>query len=60
MSLVWQQPLPEIYTQLSDAELRSRLAQAGPRVVRERYSLDRMADEYEARYRQVIAARGGR
>ena len=25
MSLVWQQPLPEIYTQLSDAELRVRI-----------------------------------
>jgi quinolinate synthase len=28
MSLVWQQPLPEIYTQLSDAELRLRIASA--------------------------------
>jgi len=28
MSLVWQQPLPEIYTQLSDAELRLRIESA--------------------------------
>jgi quinolinate synthase len=28
MSLVWQQPLPEIYTQLSDAELRLRIDSA--------------------------------
>jgi quinolinate synthase len=25
MALVWQQPLPEIYTQLSDPELRLRI-----------------------------------
>src|SRR5437870_2017039 len=28
MALVWQQPLPEIYTQLSDPELRLRIAAA--------------------------------
>ena len=28
MSLVWQQPLPEIFTQLSDAELRLRIESA--------------------------------
>jgi quinolinate synthase len=28
MTLVWQQPLPEIYTQLSDAELRLRIESA--------------------------------
>jgi quinolinate synthase len=28
MALVWQQPLPEIYTQLSDAELRLRIQTA--------------------------------
>jgi quinolinate synthase len=28
MALVWQQPLPEIYTQLSDAELRLRIESA--------------------------------
>src|ERR1700759_1664494 len=28
MSLVWQQPLPEIYTQLSDTELRLRIEAA--------------------------------
>src|SRR5205814_1966603 len=37
MALVWQQPLPEIYTQLSDPELRLRIAGAretlGPRLV---------------------------
>jgi glycosyltransferase involved in cell wall biosynthesis len=46
---------------ISNAGLRQRLAEAGRRAVHERYSLDRMADEYERRYRQVIAARvGGR
>src|SRR5947207_7937871 len=37
MALVWQQPLPDIYTQLSDPELRLRIAAAretlGPRLV---------------------------
>jgi quinolinate synthase len=37
MALVWQQPLPEIYTQLSDPELRVRIAAAretlGPRLI---------------------------
>ena len=28
MALTWQQPLPEIYTQLSDPELRLRIAAA--------------------------------
>src|SRR5688500_20411467 len=28
MSLVWQQPLPKIYTELSDAELRLRIESA--------------------------------
>lgn len=44
---------------LADRGLRQRLAESGRRVVHERYSLDRMADEYESRYRQVIAARKG-
>jgi glycosyltransferase involved in cell wall biosynthesis len=44
---------------LSDAALRARLAEAGRKTVCERYSLDRMADEYERRYRQVIATRAG-
>src|SRR5438874_6121617 len=37
MALVWQQPLPDIYTQLTDPELRLRIAAAretlGPRLV---------------------------
>src|SRR5205809_229253 len=37
MALVWQQPLPEIYTQLTDAELRLRIEAArqtlGPRLL---------------------------
>ena len=32
MALVWQQPLPEIYTQLSDAELRLRIGAARDRL----------------------------
>jgi quinolinate synthase len=32
MALVWQQPLPEIYTQLSDAELRLRIQEARDRL----------------------------
>jgi glycosyltransferase involved in cell wall biosynthesis len=43
---------------LGDAALRARLADAGARAVRERYSLDRMAAEYEARYRALLAPRG--
>lgn len=43
---------------LDDPGLRGRLGAAGRAVVRERYSLDRMAAEYEARYRAVLAERG--
>ena len=46
---------------LSDPGLRSRLAAAGKQTLHERYSLSRMADEYETRYRLAIAMRmGGR
>ncbi len=41
---------------LEDRALRERLAGAGNRVVRERYSLERMAADYETRYRELIAA----
>jgi glycosyltransferase involved in cell wall biosynthesis len=40
---------------LGDRDLRKRLGEAGNRVVRERYSLERMAAEYESRYRSLIA-----
>ena len=32
MALVWQQPLPKIYTQLSDPELRLRITDARERL----------------------------
>jgi len=44
---------------LTDKSLRERLAGAGMKLVRERYSLERMASDYESRYRSLIAARGG-
>src|SRR5262249_31776532 len=45
---------------LADHEKAARLARAGQRVVRERYALDRMAAEYEARYRELlVGCRGG-
>jgi glycosyltransferase involved in cell wall biosynthesis len=44
---------------LDDRDLRDRLGRAGQRVVRERYSLERVTSEYEARYRGLLAARGG-
>lgn len=42
---------------LEDRPLRERLAAAGGRAVRERYSLRRIADEYEERYRSLVAGR---
>lgn len=44
---------------VNDPALRERLATAGARVVRERYSLERMASEYEGRYRALVEARRG-
>ncbi|AMV27732.1 Putative glycosyltransferase EpsF [Gemmata sp. SH-PL17] len=41
---------------LNDSDTRIRLGRAGNQVVHERYSLDRMATEYETRYRSLIAA----
>jgi glycosyltransferase involved in cell wall biosynthesis len=47
-------------TLLNDSKLAARLAVAGLAVVREHYSLERMASDYETRYRSLIAARGPR
>ena len=44
---------------LADTELRRRLTERGSRTVREQFSLDRMADEYDARYRRVLVRRVG-
>ena len=41
---------------LTDREGAGRLAAAGQELVRRKYSLERMADEYERRYRELIAA----
>jgi glycosyltransferase involved in cell wall biosynthesis len=42
---------------LDDPALRGRLARAGRATLADRYSLDRMAAEYERRYRELIADR---
>jgi glycosyltransferase involved in cell wall biosynthesis len=42
----------------NDRTARDRLGRAGEQTVRVRYTLDRMADAYEARYRSLLAARG--
>lgn len=42
---------------LNDQELRSNLGRAGRKLLVEQYSLDRMASEYESRYRSLITAR---
>lgn len=42
---------------LEDPMLSSRLADAGHKVLRERYSIERMASEYEAGYRELVVAR---
>jgi glycosyltransferase involved in cell wall biosynthesis len=42
----------------ADPGRAAAVAAAGQRVVRERYSLERMATDYETRYRALIAARG--
>ncbi|MBX9581562.1 MAG: glycosyltransferase, partial [Gemmataceae bacterium] len=39
---------------LDDPALRARLAQAGRATLSGRYSLDRMAAEYERRYRSLL------
>lgn len=44
---------------LADPGLRQRLAAAGRAALAERYSLDRMAAEYERRYRDLLATRPG-
>lgn len=43
----------------SDPRLRERLATAGHRIVRERYSIERMASEYESRYRAILNTHTG-
>jgi glycosyltransferase involved in cell wall biosynthesis len=43
---------------LQDQPLRNRLAFAGEQVVRQRYSLARMAEHYQTRYCELISARG--
>ncbi len=45
---------------LTDRDTRVRLGQAGNRIVHERYSLNRMATEYEMRYRSLLAAKESR
>ncbi len=44
---------------LADPKKAAAMAAVGLALVRERYSLDRMATDYEARYRLLIAARRG-
>jgi glycosyltransferase involved in cell wall biosynthesis len=44
---------------LGDGGLARRLGEAGRSAVRERYSIDRMASEYESRYDSLVAAREG-
>jgi glycosyltransferase involved in cell wall biosynthesis len=46
-------------TILADPKMAAKMAAAGSAVVRERYSLDRMATDYEARYRSLLTARRG-
>jgi glycosyltransferase involved in cell wall biosynthesis len=45
---------------LTDRGLGARLGQAGCRALHEEYSIDRMVDEYERRYRELIAHGGTR
>ena len=44
---------------LADSKKAARLATAGMALVRERYSLERMANDYEALYRSLVIAHGG-
>jgi glycosyltransferase involved in cell wall biosynthesis len=45
---------------LTDRNAATKMAAAGLARVREQYSLERMATDYEKRYRSLIATRGGR
>jgi glycosyltransferase involved in cell wall biosynthesis len=42
----------------NDSDLRRRLAAAGPRRIREQFLPARMANDYEALYREILAERG--
>jgi glycosyltransferase involved in cell wall biosynthesis len=44
---------------LADDGAMSRFAAAGQAIVQERYSLERMATDYEKRYRSLLSLRGG-
>jgi glycosyltransferase involved in cell wall biosynthesis len=44
---------------LADPKMAARMAYEGQALVREHYSLARMANDYETRYRSLIAARRG-
>ncbi len=46
-------------TLLGDSEMAARMAAKGQALVRERYSLDRMATDYEERYRSLLTAYRG-
>ncbi len=43
---------------LSDTDLARRVSQAGGRLVRERFGVDRMVESTEACYRSVLAGSG--
>jgi glycosyltransferase involved in cell wall biosynthesis len=46
-------------TVLANPKMAAKMAASGLAIVRQRYSLDRMSNDYETRYRSLIAARRG-